>query len=102
LYQATNGCTPRNTSSLASFGNPVNIEGKNADEILALLKPLDLIVLKGHVVIVYDSNYTIESSPIIGVHKTEIKSRIEKLMTHLQPANDFSKSNKIFVVRRWY
>ncbi|MDD5363136.1 MAG: peptidoglycan endopeptidase [Ignavibacteria bacterium] len=102
LYQATNGCTPRNTSSLATFGNTVDIEGKSIDEIISLLKPLDLIVLKGHVVIVYDKEYTVESSPNIGVHKTEIKTRLEKLYANLQPANDFSKSSRVFVVRRWY
>jgi hypothetical protein len=102
LYQATDGCTPRNTSSLTTFGNPVDIEGKNIDEIIQLLKPLDLIVLKGHVVIVFDNNYTIESSPEIGVHKTEIKTRLEKLFTQLQPANEFRQSSKVFVVRRWY
>lgn len=101
LYQASNGCTPRNTSSLTDYGRAVDIEGKSADEIIKSLQPLDLIVLKGHVIIVYDENTVIESSPGIGVHKTDIKTRFEKLMESLTPANEFSKTGKVFVIRRW-
>lgn len=101
LYQVSNGCTPRNTSSLSDFGKTVNIEGKTIDEIIASLELLDLIVLKGHVIIVLDSIYVIESSPVIGVHKTEIRARIEKLLETLSPANEFVKTGKVFVIRRW-
>ncbi len=101
LYQASNGCTPRNTSSMTTYGKAVEIEGKTADEIINVLQPLDLIVLKGHVIIVYDENTVIESSPGTGVHKTGIKARLERLMETLTPANEFSKTGKVFVVRRW-
>ncbi|MCE1164294.1 MAG: C40 family peptidase [Bacteroidetes bacterium] len=101
LYQAANGCTPRNTSSLATFGRSVDIEGKSIEEIIAALKPLDLIVLKGHVVIVIDENTVIESSPGIGVHKTGIRERLEKIEETMSPSNEFSKQGKVFAVRRW-
>jgi len=104
LYQSTAGYTPRNTSSLLNYGEPVNIEDKPLDEILPLLKPLDLIVIKGHVVIVIDENTTIESSPEKGVHTSELKNRLQKIMEEHKPVNEFGKrmwKNKEFVVRRW-
>lgn len=61
LYQATDSFTPRNTRQLLTYGNAVEIEGKRIDEIISLLKPLDLIVWAGHVVIVYDQEHSIES-----------------------------------------
>lgn len=104
LYQSTAGYTPRNTSSLLTYGEPVNIEDKPLEEIIPLLKPLDLIVIKGHVVIVLDENTSIESSPNKGVHTTELKTRLSKIMEEYKPVNDFGKrmwKNKEFVIRRW-
>lgn len=104
LYQATDGYTPRNTSSLLSFGDAVDIEDKTLEEIMPLLKPLDLIVVKGHVVIVLDENTAIESSPNSGVHTTELKARLSKIMDNHKPVNEFGKrawKNQEFVIRRW-
>lgn len=104
LYQTTEGYTPRNTSSLLNFGTAVDIEDKTVDEIIPVLQPLDLIVIKGHVVIILDENTTIESSPSVGVHTSDIKSRLEKIMKDYKPVNEFGKrewKNKEFVVRRW-
>jgi len=104
LYQSTGGYTPRNTSSLLNYGEPVNIEDKTLEEIIPLLKPLDLIVIKGHVVIVLDENATIESSPDRGVHTNELKTRLSRIMEDHKPVNEFGKRawrNKEFVVRRW-
>ena len=70
LYQATDGCTLRNTSSLTTIGNVVEIKDKSASEITNLVLPLDLIVWNGHVVIVLDKETTIESTPAYGVHTT--------------------------------
>jgi len=104
LYQSTAGFTPRNTSSLLNFGEPINIEDKTLEEILPELKPLDLIVIKGHVIIVLDENTTIESSPDRGVHTSELKIRLSKIMEDHKPVNKFGKrmwKNKEFVIRRW-
>jgi len=104
LYQSTAGYTPRNTSSLLNYGEAVNIEDKTLEEILPLLKPLDLIVIKGHVVIVLDDNTAIESSPDTGVHTSQLKSRLSRIMEGHKPVNEFGKrmwKNKEFVVRRW-
>ncbi len=69
LYFAAGGFTPRNTSSLVRFGKPVSIEGMSAAEVAAAARPLDLIVWAGHVVIVFDGAFVIESSLEHGVHK---------------------------------
>ncbi|MFA7359952.1 MAG: peptidoglycan endopeptidase [Candidatus Kapaibacterium sp.] len=104
LYQTTSGLTPRNTSSLLSFGNPVDIEDKSLEEIIPLLKPLDLIVIKGHVVIVLDESTVIESSPTKGVHTTELLTRLSNIMNDCKPVNEFGKrawKEKEFTIRRW-
>ncbi|WP_318258433.1 peptidoglycan endopeptidase [Geobacter anodireducens] len=69
LYEATNGVTPRNTSELTGFGRGVPIAGLSAAAIRSRLEPLDLIVWKGHVIIVLDRERTIESrlGPVPGV-----------------------------------
>ncbi len=40
IYQATNGSTPRNTSSLIEYGSGLDIKGMSADEISKCLCPL--------------------------------------------------------------
>lgn len=44
LWQATKGNSPRNTRQLLSFGESVEIEGKTLDQIIKIVKPLDIIV----------------------------------------------------------
>ena len=103
LYQATNGSTPRNTSSLINFGTGLDIAGKSAAEISSMLQPLDLIVWSGHVIIVFDENTVIESTGDAGVHKSELLARLKSIMKEKAPVNDWgSTSGKRFVVRRWF
>ncbi|GAI00651.1 unnamed protein product, partial [marine sediment metagenome] len=61
LYQATNGYTPRNTSSLVSYGAPVRIAGLKVDQIIKKVEPLDIIVRRGHVVVILNKEQVIES-----------------------------------------
>ena len=58
LYQATGGYTPRNTSSMKDFGDEVKISGLPLEQISFLVRPLDLIVCTGHVVIVLNGQPT--------------------------------------------
>lgn len=103
IYQATNGSTPRNTSTLINFGEGLDIAGKSASQIAAMLEPLDLIVWSGHVIIVYDESTVIESTGDAGVHKSDLTSRIKSIMKEKKPVNDWdSTSGKRFVVRRWF
>ena len=103
LYQATDGYTIRNSSSLTSIGSAVEIKDKSATEISELVIPLDLIVWNGHVVIVLDKETVIESTPAYGVHTTNLIVRLNKIMNERKPENDWnSSSGKRFVIRRWY
>ena len=92
LYQAGGGCTPRNTSSLKTFGENIEISGLTPEKISLVVEPLDLIVMPGHVVIVLDKNTTIESSSDKGVHRTGLTDRLRSL----------AASGKKFVIRRWH
>lgn len=102
IYQATGGTTPRNTSSLTVYGAPVEIQGLSAQEIKSKLQPLDIIVWSGHVIIVLDENTAIESTPDPGVHKSDLLSRLQSVMSERTAVNDWeTTSGKRFVIRRW-
>ncbi|GLI38108.1 peptidoglycan endopeptidase [Geobacter hydrogenophilus] len=112
LYEATDGVTPRNTSALASYGRGVPIAGLTAEEISQRLEPLDLIVWKGHVIIVLDRERTIESrlGPVPGkrdgVAVRPLREVLAEVMGKRVPADRFAEKNgrgeKTFVIRRWY
>lgn len=108
LYYATQGNTPRNSSDLVNFGNPVNIENKDANAILKELQDLDLIVWNGHVVVVYSAEETIESIDsdelkIKGVVKFNSRQRLQYVMKTRVPVNTPDSTDKPhFVVRRWH
>lgn len=110
LYEATNGFTPRNSSELVNFGNAIEVEGLTTGQILERLKPLDLLVWKGHVVIVLDGSSTIESILACnkpgrgGVSITPLRTRLSQIMQTRAPANswpDHTGKKQLFVVRRW-
>lgn len=102
IYQATGGTTPRNTSTLITYGAPVEIQGLSAQEIKSKLQPLDIIVWSGHVIIVLDENTVIESTPDPGVHKSDLLSRLQSVMSERTAVNDWeTTSGKRFVIRRW-
>jgi cell wall-associated NlpC family hydrolase len=110
LYEAADGATPRNTSDLVSFGKPVPIEGLTVSEIARRLEPLDLIVWKGHVIIVLDKIRTIEScltcSQKVGVTIRSLTGALEEVMKTRTPVNHYPQKDsdikKPFVIRRWY
>lgn len=108
LYEATDGFTPRNTSALTSFGSAVAIEGLTADKIAQKLEPLDLVVWKGHVMIVLDRDTIIQSTMGCegpgGVHASELRETLRRLMKGKKPVDDPKRAAgaKAFVVRRWF
>lgn len=107
LYEATGGFTPRNTSSLVSYGSAVKIAAKSPKEITPLLRPLDLIVWPGHVMIVIDERKVIESrlvcsSPENGVRIRGINEALAEIMKRRKPADSIKSGADEFVVRRWY
>ncbi|MBS0604795.1 MAG: peptidoglycan endopeptidase [Verrucomicrobia bacterium] len=103
LHYATNGWTPRNTSSLLKLGDPVSVEGMNADQIVDKLEDLDLIVWAGHVVCVLDGKSTIESRLPEGVVTLNSTERIMGIMKERKPVDNWaSTEGPRFVVRRWH
>jgi cell wall-associated NlpC family hydrolase len=111
LYQATAGWTPRNTSELISFGQPIAIKGKKAEEIAGRLEPLDLIVWNGHLIILLDRETVIESRLECGkpgnggVVTTPLLQRLREIMRTRKPVDhwpDGGKQRDVFVVRRWF
>lgn len=99
IYEATHGFIPRNTSDLRHFGKPILIEDLTPSEIVSLLEPLDLIVIKGHVVCVGENNTIIESKHRVGVYKSSCLERLEELIQTHTPKNAWDE--KALLVRRW-
>jgi cell wall-associated NlpC family hydrolase len=111
LYEATDGYTPRNTSSLVDYGVPVPIAGQDEDGIAGRMRPLDLIVWKGHVMIVYDRNRIIESRLDCGgknggVAFRGLRETLRELLQSRSPLDSWTdgkvNGKKGFVIRRWY
>lgn len=116
LFEATNGATPRNTSGLVAFGEAVPIAGLTAKQIARTVKPLDLIVWKGHVMIVVDNKHLIESRADYddvtdgcqdgGVKIRPLQEVLTRTMTTRIPVNRYDdpvpEGKKKFVIRRWH
>jgi hypothetical protein len=91
--------TPRNTAELVNFGNRLAIEGLTNIQLLELMKPLDLIVWKGHVVVFLNKNEVIESRNPQGVVITDPIKRLEEIRLTRQPSD--VANNQTFVIQRW-
>ena len=110
IYWATDGYTPRNTSWLIEYGASLDIEWKTLEEIIPLLEPLDIIVWKGHMLVVYDEEHTIEStvSPngnlAPGVQIRDIEDSLGNVIQKRTPVNNYKNSiaESPFVIMRWY
>ena len=103
LYEATDGLSPRRMDQLIHFGTGLAIEGKRADEILSLLKPMDMVVWPGHVWFVLDESQSIESKPGVGVIKENLSKCLEKTCKMRKGVNAWEHSldpDKYFVIRR--
>ena len=110
LYEATDGATPRNTADLVSYGRAVPVTGLTLEQLLKRLKPLDLIVWKGHVVIVADGGQAIESLLLCGqagnggVRLTPLHQRLREIMALRKGVDSWPEQGgkqQLFVVRRW-
>jgi cell wall-associated NlpC family hydrolase len=108
LYEATDGATPRNTSELVNFGSPVPVAGLGPGALASLLRPLDLIVWSGHVMIVLDNEEIMESRldcarPEHGVIIRPLLQGVQMVMKSRRPVDVLgSTRDKEFVVRRWF
>lgn len=101
LYEATGGFTPRNTTELLFFGKSVPLEGRSTEEIASELHPLDLIVWKGHVVIVGKESETIEAHRLHGVVASPLKEQLHHLMQTKRCVDIPTCDPSTFVIRRW-
>ncbi len=115
LYEATNGFTPRNTSSLLTFGKPVKIAGLSANQIMQQVEPLDIIVWKGHTIIILDKERVIESRLDYdkqqegnqgGVRIRKLNEVLTEILKEKIPVDNYEDGAKEdrqkFVIRRWY
>jgi cell wall-associated NlpC family hydrolase len=111
LYEATAGWTPRNTSELIGYGSPVTVAGLNAEGIVQIVQPLDLIVWKGHVMIILDRERLIESrldclGTAGGVAIRDLREALQQLLVSRIPLNEYESNDpaapKGFVIRRWH
>lgn len=115
LFEATNGYTPRNTSKLIKFGKAVPIAGKSVNQIARAIRPLDIIVWRGHAMIAMAGDSVIESrldydkttpgcqNP--GVRIRPLRTVLKEVLTTRVPVNNYddpvAEGQKKFVVRRW-
>ena len=115
LYQSTGGFTPRNTIALTAFGETVPIAHLSVPQIIVAVKPLDIIVWPGHVIIVLDRDRVIESRLDYdeaqpgnqgGVRIRKIGEVLSDIMKNRVPVNSYNAEVttelKQFVIRRWY
>ena len=115
LYEATGAYTPRNTSGLVKFGEPVEIAGKSVDKIIEQIEPLDIIVWRGHTMIILDNENLIESREDYekdiegcqgGVRIRPLKVVLNEVLTDRVAVNDYDDEapvkKKKFVIRRWF
>ena len=71
LYEVANGTTPRNTSELVHFGEPLSIDTRE-------LLPMDMVVWPGHVWFVLNKEHSIESKSPFGVILRPLPERLEE------------------------
>jgi hypothetical protein len=102
LYLACDGFTPRNTSQLITFGKNLRIAGLSLSSIQKLLQPLDLIVWKGHVLIVLNAHELIESRGGKGVVLSQTSERLAEIARDRKPASRWDDAHpQSFVINRW-
>jgi len=110
IYWATDGYTSRNTSWLVQDDNRLDIAWKTLTEITSMLEPLDVIVWRGHMMVVLDDEHTIESAvsfsdsslkPWVQIRK--ISDSLWEVMQSKAPVNNYGDvAWGQFVVLRWY
>jgi len=96
LYFASNGWTPRNTSQLIHFGTKICESSLSSEELQTILKPLDIIVWKGHVIIAVSHDTVIESRIDKGVVFSPLKKRFPEVQKLAK------EQNQELFIRRWY
>lgn len=99
LYAATLGYVPRNTVDLVNFGRFISIARSDNKQICRQVRPLDLLVWKGHVLIFLDENTLIESRKDFGCVIVEARARLDEIRQTRAPANQIGEDK--FYIKRW-
>lgn len=99
LYAACLGQVPRNTSQLVHFGEFVDIDNCSNEQICNKIRPLDLLVWKGHVLIFLDENTLIESRKDFGCVIVDSKNRLDEIRQTRKPSSCLSEQS--FFIKRW-
>lgn len=115
LYAATEGSTPRNTSTIVISGTGIDIVGRTGAEIIPMLQPLDVIAWKGHMMIILNKDEVIQSRADYGtgtlgfqngVKISSLKEVLNELIASRVAVNSINdtvpEGKKKFVIRRWY
>ncbi|MBU1240653.1 hypothetical protein KKF84_18410 [Myxococcota bacterium] len=112
LYFATDGSTPRNTAEMLTYGKGVPVRSLSAAHIAQRLKPLDLVVWRGHVLIVMEKGEVIEAINLYKKKRVQriirhsLETRLWEIMRRMKPVNSYFSDplpvGKKFVVRRWH
>ena len=110
LYWSTDGYTPRNTSELVVYGTGIAIRGLSIDQIIEKVKPLDLITWAGHVMIILNKDFVIESrwfaNDAGGTKIRPLKEVLAETMNNRTASNEYSdpmiNGKKNFVIRHWF
>lgn len=104
LYEAAEGATPRNTSQLLNFGQPLHIKEIGKIEWHNLLQPLDAILYKGHVLFVLDQKTIIESKFPHGVILRDLDERLGEILSekrYVEAWDAAADPQKQFTIRRF-
>lgn len=85
----------------------MTLSGKSLEEVVSVLKPLDLIAWKGHTLIVLDDTHVIESNLSLGgVVISDTRTRLAEIMEKRVGVDSIDDvlpdGKKPFVIRRWY
>lgn len=94
LFEVTGGQIPRNTSELLQFGVAVDLSD---------VKPLDLLIWPGHMVIVLEGGKVIESRHEDGgVIMRDLKERLEMIHEERRFVKKLSRNaDREYMIRRW-
>ena len=104
LYEASGGSTPRNTEGLLHFGEALPVVGKSPDQIVKLLKPMDMVVWPGHIWFAFDEQNSIESKSPYGVIQRPLLERMKETCFERKASNQWTEQldpNCHFVIRRF-
>ncbi|MGR3973863.1 MAG: NlpC/P60 family protein [Candidatus Rhabdochlamydia sp.] len=96
LYEAARGLTPRNTADLIHYGQEIANDTSSLSVIKAAAQPLDLIVWKGHVLMILNREEVIESRGGKGVVISCLEERLFEIRA------DLKQKEIPFFIRRWH